>query len=282
MALPAQIVALLLSEHAREPFAGPVLTYGKQRTNFSYAGALWMFESLGLQPHPAGMADPPAANEQIDFARLAGLMGLGEPYTLDATDLNAPVQAELRGLFGLIVDAGALEHVFDIRQGMMNTADLLRPGGRAVHVAPVNNHVNRGYVQLSPTFFHDYYVANGFADVRGTMIVQPRAGSDAQRWNFFPYEHAVMGGVNSMFCSGETQLGVFYSARKTAESTSAGVPLQSYFARLNEGKAALPYQFIVSYDPAQPHVRQFTDPEPGAGAVAVFSPIFTLQYGTEG
>ena len=281
MALPAQIVALLLSEHAREPFSGPVLAYGPQAANFSYGDALWMFESLGLQPHAAGTLDPPPAGEPIDFARLAALMGLGELSTLDAGDLNEPVPAKLRGRFGLVVDGGALERVFDIRQGMMNTADLLRPGGRAVHLSPVNNFVNRGYVQFSPTFFHDYYIANGFDDVRGTMIARPRDGGDVQRWNLFPYDHATMAGVNSMFCSGETQLAAVFSARKTAASTSQHVPLQSYFARLNEGKPALPYQFIVNYDPARPSVRQFSDPEPGAGAVAVFSPIFTLQFGRD-
>lgn len=276
MALPVQVVALLLSEHAREPFAGPVLTYGRQELNFSYEAALWMFESLGLAPDPAGMIDPPGG-PTLDFGRLVKLLGLGELQTLDAAELNGPVPSELIGRFGLIVDGGAMEHVFDLRQGMQNTAELLRTGGRVVHVSPVNNHVNRGFVQLSPTFYHDYYSENSFTGVRGSMLVQPRSNRLGRRWNVFQYDHAQLGGVNSMFCPEETQLGMYFTARKTPDSTSARVPVQSYFTRVYDGMDVLPGQYVVTHDAAQHNARQIRDPEPRAGAVVLFTPIWSLR-----
>lgn len=281
MAVAAQAVALLLTEHAREPFAGPVLAYRKQAMNVGYDGTLWMFESLAIQPHPDGMLDPPPGDAPIDFARLVRLLGLGALQTLDA-DLNRPAPPELIGRFGLIVDGGAMERVFDLRQGMKNTADLLRPGGRAVHLSAANNHVNQGFVQLSPTFFHDYYVENGFDDVRGMMIARARTGSNAKRWNIFPYDDDTLGGVNSMFCSAETQLDVYFTARKNPASTSDRVPLQSYFRRLNEGRDLVPYQFIVTYNPALPNVRLVSDPESRAGKVNLFPPIWTLGFESHG
>jgi hypothetical protein len=278
VALPAQIAALLLTEHAREPFAGPVLAYGPQRTNFSYDGALWMLESLGIRPDPAGMADPPPAGAFIDLARLVRLLGLGELHTLD--ELNVPVPFDLMGRFGTIVDAGALDRVFDVRLGLTNTSGMLRPGGRVVHVAPVNNQVNHGFVQPSPTLFQDYYVENGFDDVRGIMIVQPRTAAYAKRWNFFPYDHATMGGVNSMFCSADTQLSVYFTARKNAASTSGRVPIQSYFTRLNEFRDARAEQVVVTHGATRAAVRTIDDPEPQAGAVVLFNPIWTLEFGS--
>jgi len=269
MALPAQIVALLLTEHAREPFVGPVLAYGRQDLNFSYEAALWMFESLGIAPHAEGMVNPPAG--YIDLERLIKLLGLGRLQTLDVSayegadliaDLNEPVPPELIGRFGLIVDGGTMEHVFDIRQGMTNTADMLRPGGRVVHVTPVNNHVNHGFVQVSPTLYHDYYVENGFDDVRGVMMVQPRAQALHARWNFFHYEHVTMGGINSMFCTEDTQMGVYFTAKKTAASTSARIPMQSYFTTVHGGKDALPHQFVITYGRAQADIRQIPPAEP--------------------
>jgi hypothetical protein len=271
MALPAQVVALFLTEHAREPFIGPVLAYGRQDTNFSYADALWMFESLGLVPDPEGMSDPPAG-PYIDFERLIRLMGLGALQTLDVSayegagllaDLNLPVPGELAGRFGLIVDGGTIEHVFDMRQGMMNTADMLRPGGRVVHVSPVNNCVNHGFVQVSPTMYRDYYAENGFDDVRGIMMVQPRTGTLGARWNFFHYDHAIMGGVNSMFCTEDTQMGAYFTARKTPASTSGRIPMQSYFTTVHGGQDTLPYQFVITYGRAQPAIEQIalSDPE---------------------
>ena len=276
MPLAAQEAALLLTEHVLEPFAGPVLVYGTQAVNVAYDGALWMLESLGLRADPSGMIEPPPGDTSIDVAQLVKLLGLGDSQTLDV-DLNEAVPADLIGRFGLIIDAGTMEHVFDIRQGMKNTADMLRPGGRVVHMSAVNNYVNNGLVQLSPTLFHDYYVENGFDDVRGIMMVQPRAATRAKRWNFFQYEHATMGGVNSMFCSSDTQLAVYFTARKNLRSTSERVPMQSYFTRLSEGKDAVPYQFVVTHDRAQSTIRQINDSHPQVGEVQLFGPIWAIE-----
>jgi SAM-dependent methyltransferase len=269
------MVAFLLTEHVREPFVGPVLAFGKQSMNIRYDGILEMFKSLGIEPDPAGLADPPPADTYVDFARLLKLLGLNELCTLDVSpyegadvvaDLNLPVPPELIGRFGLIMDGGTMEHLFDIRQGMKNTADMLRPGGRAVHTTPVNNYVNHGFVQISPTFYHDYYVENGFDDVRGIMIVQPRADMLFLGWNFFYYEHATMSGKNSLFCSSGTQLGVYFTARKTPASTSDRVPLQSYFARLHAGAQTPNHKIVITHDQALPKFEYVTEPVRAAGA----------------
>jgi len=268
VSLPAQSVVLLLSEHRREPFTGPVLAYGKQTMNVVYDAAIRMFESLDLKLDPDGLTDPPPGDEVIDFARLIRMMGLGHLHALDVSsyegadivaDLNHPVPPEYAGRFGLILDGGTMEHVFDIRQGMKNTADMLRPGGRAVHITPVNNYVNHGFVQVSPTLYHDYYVANGFDDIRGIMIVHPRSDYLNKQWQFFRYEHDTMSGVNSMFCTDETQLAVYFTARKNSASTSDRVPMQSYFTRLLGGQGTLPYQVILKYDPEKLDVRLVAD-----------------------
>jgi len=241
MGQPAQSVALLLMEHLRAPFEGPVLSYGKQAMNVGFDGTLKMFASLGIAPHPDGLADPPPPDEYIDFARLFRLLGLGALQTLDVSayegaeiiaDLNLPVPAELMTRFGLIVDGGTMEHVFDTRQGMKNTADMLRPGGRAVHLSPMNNYVNHGFAQLSPALYHDYYVENGFDDVRGIVIVQPRAEILSTDWNFV----------------------------KTAASTSGHIP------RRPGGDRAPGYQFVISHGPT-PVIQQIAEREAGTASV---------------
>ena len=258
MSQPAQVIALLLMEHVRNPFVGPVLTYGKQAMNIGYEGMLQMFGALNLQPHPEGTIAPPPPDEYIDFARFVKLLGLGEPQTLDVSnyegaeiiaDLNLPVPPEFAGRYGWVVDGGTIEHVFDLRQGMRNTADLLRPGGRVVHMSPSNNYVNHGFVQLSPAFYHDYYVANGFEDVRGIMVVQPRADTLSLGWNMFEYDPATMGGANSLMCTEQTQLALYFSARKTAASTSDRVPVQP--AAVGAGERRGP-QFLVTHNPEDP------------------------------
>jgi hypothetical protein len=263
MAQPAQSIALLLMEHVREPFAGPVLSYGVQAMNIGFDAVLQMFEALHLAPHPDGLADPPPAGEFIDFARLFKLLGLGDLQILDVSayegaeivaDLNVPVPSELIGRYGLIVDGGTMEHVFDIRQGLKNTADMLRIGGRAVHISPSNNYVNHGFAQLSPALYHSYYTENGFDDVRGIIIVQPRADGLSLDWNLFHYDHRTMGGANSMFCSEDTQLAVYFSARKNAASTSARVPKLD--RRGTQGN-----RVVISHRRSQPLVEPIAEPE---------------------
>jgi hypothetical protein len=258
-------------EHVRAPFEGPVLGYGIQSMNIGFEGALRMFAAVGLQPDPAGMTDPPAPTEYIDFARFVRLMGLGKLETLDVSDyegaeivadLNLPVPPELKGRFGWIIDGGTMEHVFDVRQGMRNTADMLRPGGRAIHISPANNYVNHGFTQLSPAFYHEYYVANGFDDVRGILILQPRANMITTEWNFVQYDHATMGGLDAMLCSAETQIAIYFSARKTAASTSDRVPAQAQRLRRAEGRAGLPYQLVISHGAGQPAVQPLPPPPP--------------------
>lgn len=277
----------MLTEHIREPFVGPVLAFGKQSMNIRFDGMLEMFKSLGLTPHSEGMADPPPASSYVDFARLLKLLGLGELHTLDVSayegadivaDLNVPVPSELIGRFGLIIDGGTMEHVFDIRQGMKNTADMLRPGGRAVHITPVNNYVNHGFVQISPTLYHDYYVENGFDDVRAIMIVQPRAEMLYLGWNFFHYEHATMSGENSMFCASGTQLGVYFTARKTSSSTSSRVPMQSYFARLHAGRETPMHKIAITHDQTSPKFEHVTV-RSGSAGVAIHQ-IVHVGFGT--
>ena len=282
MGQAAQSVALLLMEHVRAPFTGPVLGYGIQAMNIGFEGTLRMFAAVGLQPDPAGMTDPPPPSEYIDFERLVRLMGLGELQTLDVSDyegaeivadLNLPVPPELRGRFGWIIDGGTMEHVFDVRQGMQNTADMLRPGGRAIHISPANNYVNHGFTQLSPAFYHGYYAANGFDDVRGIMIVQPRANMVTTDWNFLQYDHATMGGLDAMLCSEETQIAIYFSARKTAASTSDRVPDQAQRERRREGRAGLPYQLVISHGAGQPAVQPLPSPPP-----ATAEPVHALVH----
>lgn len=275
MGQAAQSVALLLMEHVRSPFTGPVLGYGIQAMNIGFEGTLRMFAAVGLEPDPAGMTDPPPPTEYIGFDRLVRLMGLGELATLDVSDyegaeivadLNLPVPSELTGRFGWIIDGGTMEHVFDVRQGMQNTADMLRPGGRAIHISPANNYVNHGFTQLSPAFYHEYYAANGFDDVHGILIVQPRANMVTTDWNFVQYDHPTMGGLDAMLCSQTTQIAIYFSARKNAASTSDRVPAQAQRTRRREGRGGLPYQLVISHGAGQPAVQPLRPPPPTAGA----------------
>lgn len=73
-------------------------------------------------------------------------------------DLNEPHDF---GEFDLVVDAGTIEHCFNIGQAFRNMAQSVRVGGRILHTSPVTM-LNHGFYNLNPTAFWHFYEANGF------------------------------------------------------------------------------------------------------------------------
>jgi SAM-dependent methyltransferase len=275
MGLPWQSLVLLIREHQASPFEDPVLLLGRQHLNVNYDTMLRLLEAENCRPAPLPAGENLRTNipsaigtpseDVASDTLLFKLLGLKDIRALDysphegaeiVADLNCPVQPEFHNRFGLIVDAGTIEHVFDMRQGLSNVAEMLKPGGRVVHITPVNNYVNHGFYQVSPTLFYDYYGANGFADLHATILLHPRIDYMHASWDGFEYDPAVHGGLNSFFCDRDSQLIIKFTATKTAESTSDKVPIQSYFTRLySEGEAMEWKQFLFRYDNASPTVE---------------------------
>ncbi|MDX2223653.1 MAG: hypothetical protein SFV21_12945 [Rhodospirillaceae bacterium] len=93
-------------------------------------------------------------------------------------DLNDPVPARLHGAYDCVYDGGTMEHVFDVKSVLFNTHNLARPGGVVVHAVPVNNWINHGFYQFSPTLLYGFYGANGYrmskiflaVDAKGTPL----------------------------------------------------------------------------------------------------------------
>lgn len=78
-------------------------------------------------------------------------------------DMNRPVPAELHGQYDLAVEMGTLEHIFDIRTAFESIVRMLKVGGVAFHLSPVD-WFNHGFYNFSFTLFNDVYRANGFDD----------------------------------------------------------------------------------------------------------------------
>jgi SAM-dependent methyltransferase len=269
MGLPWQSLALLIREHKADPFQGPVLILGRQSLNITSDQLVQLLREGGVTP--ARLA--PGENTKTNIPSLAGtpaescasdtlffkLLGIDEVVALDYSpyegaeiiaDLNQAVDEELDNRFGLILDAGTIEHVFDIRRGLINIVSMLKPGGKVIHMTPANNYVNHGFYQVSPTLFYDYYGANGFADMRAEIILHGREDYLTSPWFTIAYDPNVHGGLNSLFCNHDTQLVTMFAAVKTAASTSEAAPLQNYFEKLHAQGPDMHWQeLLLSYSP---------------------------------
>ena len=87
-------------------------------------------------------------------------------------DLNEPVPAQWHGKYALVIDPGTLEHCFNIAQAAKNVAEMVAPGGCVFHGNPMNLY-NHGFYNLNPTWYHDFYAANGFEVEALHAVVDP-------------------------------------------------------------------------------------------------------------
>jgi hypothetical protein len=84
-------------------------------------------------------------------------------------DLNQPMDESLAGRYAAVLDAGTLEHCFNIGQAAKNVASAVALGGFVMHGNPLNMY-NHGFYNLNPTWYHDFYEDNGFT-VTSVQIV---------------------------------------------------------------------------------------------------------------
>ena len=250
MGLNLPILRFLAGEHRRKPFESPVLTLGRQYVFATYDQVRSMLISEGIQPQrldpslsletniPKWRGTPRAKfTSDVVFFRLLGI----EQSALDVSDyqnadiildLNVPIPAEFEGCFGLIVDGGTLEHVFDTRQALMNISRMLKPGGRVIHLSPSSNWAGHAFYQFSPGLFFDYYGVNGFVDLRCLLVEMPLrevlksyGPPTTHSWEAFECKS---GCYDRLFVSNK-MLGTFFCAEKTDASTSHIVPQQGQF-----------------------------------------------------
>ena len=87
-------------------------------------------------------------------------------------DLNLPVPEALYERFSAVVDAGSLEHVFNVPTAIRNCMNMVRPGGHLILNAPGNNLMGHGFYQFSPELFYNVLCeGNGFCGTR-VMVVE--------------------------------------------------------------------------------------------------------------
>ena len=80
-------------------------------------------------------------------------------------DMNNPLPENLRQQYDTIIDAGTLEHIYNIPQALENCSLLCKPGGQIIHMLPANNFCGHGFWQVSPELFLSLYTnENGYRD----------------------------------------------------------------------------------------------------------------------
>jgi SAM-dependent methyltransferase len=80
--------------------------------------------------------------------------------TAQRQDLNHPLA--LPRQYGIVVNLGTAEHVFDIAQVFRSIHDATAPGGIMVHHLPLSGWIDHGFYAVNPTLYWDLAAANGY------------------------------------------------------------------------------------------------------------------------
>ncbi|NLS97289.1 MAG: class I SAM-dependent methyltransferase [Planctomycetaceae bacterium] len=246
MGLPKPNLRFLALEHKRKPFSGSVLTLGRQCVYATFDECCDIIRQEGITPEPLSASEELGTNiphwkgtfrenysSDVAFFKLLGIHDCPAMDYSDyegaqfVFDLNDPLPDEFTERFDMILDAGTLEHVFDVRRALANVATMLKPGGRVIHVVPANNYSNHGFYQFSPTLFADFYRANRFEDLRLYVADEFQRRGEMVRVDLFSID--VTRQPQMMRSNSRRRMLVYCVATKTSDSTSHVVPTQSAY-----------------------------------------------------
>jgi len=233
MGLARGAIALLLEEARARPFAGRVATLGRQTIYATGREVAAQFRKFDV---PARAAIDPKSPE-LDDTLIFRALGFDELHSLDYSDFEGATHVvdlnrlglpdQLVGYFDVVLDSGTLEHVFHVPNALANVVSMAKVGGRIIFLAPSSNHLDHGFYMFSPTFFSDYFAANGFR-IEKLYVVRYSGDMDAM-WDAYEYEP---GGWRDLHIGGldDAPYAIFVVATKTAHATSGVVPQQGYYA----------------------------------------------------
>jgi SAM-dependent methyltransferase len=186
------------------------------------------------------------AERPMDVHHYFETCGLTELLSIDVSnyegadvefDLNSEqLPSDLQDRFGVVLNGGTLEHVFHVPNALSNITQMLRPGGLAVHILPMNNCVDHGFYQFSPTLLLDYYAAAKFDLLNSVSLHFGSQRPSAERWQVKPalpgsYGEGLLGMLDSRIAFH------MFVARKKHDSLDRATPVQSLYSRKFAGTA---------------------------------------------
>jgi hypothetical protein len=279
-------IKLLLKLHTSRKFSGPVCVLGNQEVWATYEDLVAIFEEMGCEYkrpsrvvlHTSAMfrQNPWLKEISASFVHarvLFEMLGIQDYCDIDKFDwdepmlqhdLNVPVPEEFRDRFNLVIDGGAAEHVFDVRQVMANIVAMTRVGGTVIQIASLRP--DHGFYSFSPCLFFDYYKLNGFENCVCYVLLidqQDVLTEYAKPKRYFEYRYGDP--VAEVVGTAEEAL-VFFTARKHEAMQSLNIPTQGVYGEtaLNKSTSAVtsrfdslvPQAFQPLMRPLRPWVRR--------------------------
>ena len=223
MGISRGAIKLIASSLGAVSHRGNAITFGVQKIEAGRADLLTLFQAVDIMPIDHHSQNGKDIQRPVHQSELFEMLGFETVDSIDyyaderpshVLDLNEPVPATMEGQYSLVYDGGTMEHCFDPPRVLRNAVLLAKPGGTVVHHVPMNNWVNHGFYQFSPTLFFDFYASCGFEDMTMKIHLKSKQGEgflnyDPRRDPPLPYATGA-----------RHRCLIFFSARKSAQSNS--------------------------------------------------------------
>lgn len=226
MGLSLNELALLAEWTDRYGLRGHIATLGVPALHFSAAELSALLGDNG---------NDVAGGSRLHATDIYRRLGFSQASYLDVSDyegadivldLNVPeIPAYLSGAFDVVLDCGTLEHIFHLPNALLNVVRMTKLGGHVLHIVLMDNGVDHGYYQLSPTVFFDWFEAAGLEVREAAALSFDALDFRDGLWSVRHVRRGTFGGGELGLAQGETKL-FLVLARKLDEITVPQTPIQ--------------------------------------------------------
>jgi SAM-dependent methyltransferase len=200
-------------------------------------------------PQALSSSDHPV--DQDDFF---GALGFQRIHSLDVSsyenatfvyDLNRGpdyLPVNLIASYDVVFNGGTLEHCFDIARGLAAALSMAAHNGLFVSISPMNNYVDHGFYQFSPTLFFDFAQANRWSVIESACIrltLEQGVPICCDVAPLAPGQHGTVGAFDSA-----AYLHYIVLRRESCSSVNVA-PLQRYYQSVHNTPRGVHGDFLV-------------------------------------
>ena len=150
---------------------GRTLTIGRQNVQLNPRDLDRLEREFGFSSSELTRAQPASALTYVEPV-LTSLLKASSVESVDVSsyegathvhDMNASLPEKFHGQFDTILEAGSLEHIFNLPTALKNLMQAVKVGGTIFIQTPANNYFGHGFYQFSPELFYRVFSEeNGF------------------------------------------------------------------------------------------------------------------------
>ena len=236
-------IRLLSLERHKHPIQGSVLTLGQQAVYATLADVHKIITSHGGSPRALKQDfdiknkipswNGTSYNNYTNAHAVLSLLGAEKVLVADYSDyenpdyimdLNNRVSDEYAEQFDVVLDAGTLEHIFDIPTALANIVKMTKVGGEVILMLPSSNAIDHGFYSISPTLLYDYFGSNGF-DNFSCYLREGSSFNLTKKGKVYRYNHV----GNQFTLTSKNVIDVIFFATKVKTIKDIVKPMQSLY-----------------------------------------------------